>query len=219
MPRKADSRSDVDHMIVFNPTKPPSSFYSDKTYYDPTTYLNWLRSFVETRYGRSEIYQSHPTIVLQLSNFKIELVPAKKDAFDKYEIPAPSSSYTQWMVTTPNAFNEQVRLKNVAERSLIRPLIRLMKFWNSQNGYVYSSYELEQKIVNIYYNGCVTLWDYLRVFVSNISTFGLGTDKTARVERLKRVCSDAHKYETSIWLPGGSSAESEIQKAFPAFRR
>ncbi|MFV8635809.1 hypothetical protein [Ralstonia pseudosolanacearum] len=32
----------------------------------PQTYLNRLKIFVEKRYGSSEIYQSSPTIVLEL---------------------------------------------------------------------------------------------------------------------------------------------------------
>ena len=220
MPRKADSRSDVDYMVVFNPTKPTHNLYGPQyTYYEPSTYISWLKSFVDARYSTSEIYTSNPTVVLQLSNFKIELVPAIKDALDTYSIPAPASSYTRWMTTTPNSFNESVRRKNAAENSLIRPLIRLMKYWNAQNGYVYSSYELEQKIVGESYYSCTTIWVYLRKFVSGLNTYSLNDTQTNKVSRLKKICADAYTYETSPWAPAGSSGEEEMKKAFPVFNR
>ena len=221
MPRKADNKSDVDYMVVFNPTKQVTDYFgrTTYTYYEPSTYLSWIREFVEKRYTTSEIFQSYPTIVLQLSNFKIEIVPAKKDNYDTYEIPAPSSNYSNWLVTTPNSFNQTVRNKNIAEKSQIRPLIRLMKYWNAQNGYVYSSYELEQKIVGTFYYNCATVWDYLRTFVSGLSSLYLGITATSKVDRLKKICADAYSYETSLWPPSGASGEEEIKKAFPIFKR
>lgn len=65
LPRKLDAGSDVDYMVVF---KHGSS--------KPQTYLDRLRRFVEAKYAKSEIRQSHPTIVLELSHIKFELVPA-----------------------------------------------------------------------------------------------------------------------------------------------
>ncbi|WP_328516178.1 SMODS domain-containing nucleotidyltransferase [Ralstonia pseudosolanacearum] len=53
--RAMDDRSDIDYMVVFSD--------SGAT---PQTYLNRLKIFVEKRYGSSEIYQSSPTIVLEL---------------------------------------------------------------------------------------------------------------------------------------------------------
>ena len=216
MPRKADSASDVDYMVVFNPTKPSSSFYGGSpSYYEPSTYLSWLKSFAEHRYSTSEVYRSHPTIVLQLSNFKIELVPARKDAYDTYSIPAQSSSYNSWLTTNPNSFNQTVRSKNTVEKSQIRPLIRLMKYWNAQNGYVYSSYELEQKIVTTFYYNCTTTWDYLRVFVSGLSTTYLNYTQTSKIDRLKNICSNAFIYEASPSSYSIILGEQEIKKAFP----
>lgn len=65
LPRSMDSQSDIDYMIVFND--------SDAK---PQAYLDRLRRFAETKYARSEIYQSNPTIVLELNHINFELVPA-----------------------------------------------------------------------------------------------------------------------------------------------
>ena len=204
MPRKADSRSDVDYMVVFEG--------SSNT---PATYLRWLKEFAEAKYATSEIYQSHPTVVLELSKIKIELVPATKSAYDDYHIPAPSSSYSTWLTTHPNAFNSQVSSKNTAERSLIRPMIRLMKYWNAKNDYPYSSYGLEQLIVNQYYYSCNTLWDYISMFVNNLSTNNFtSVAATNKVIRLKTICAHAKTLEANGSV---SAAELKIVEAFPVY--
>ena len=207
MPRKADDHSDVDYMVVFD-----TSTYT----YNPDTYLRWLREFAVAKYATTEIYPSHPAVVLELSRIKIELVPAIKTVYgDDYQIPAPSSSYSKWLTTHPNSFNSQVASKNTSEKSLIRPMIRLMKYWNAKNDYPYTSYELEQLIVNQFYSSCNSLWDYIYMFVGNLITYNLSsTAATNKVTRLKRICADAKALEAS-----GSviAAESKIVEAFPVY--
>jgi predicted nucleotidyltransferase len=204
MPRRADSLSDVDYMVVF-----------ENSSLTPATYLGWLRDFANAKYSKSEIYPSHPTIVLELSNIKIELVPAIKSVFyDDYQIPAPSSSYSTWLTTHPNAFNTEVRNKNTSEKSFIRPLIRLMKYWNANNGYPFSSYELEQLIVGRVYYSCNTIWDYLRMFVEGIGTFNRSATTANKIERLKSICLAARNLELS---GENNLAENKIKEAFPTY--
>ena len=54
LPRKADADSDVDYMVVFD----------NSGNYKPQTFIERLRKFAQDRYGSSEIYRSHPTVVL-----------------------------------------------------------------------------------------------------------------------------------------------------------
>jgi len=76
----------VDYMVIFeNPNN-----------YKPQTLLNYLKNFVNHYYRTSEIYQSHPTIVLELNHITFELVPAKKDILGTVYISSPSSSYEEW---------------------------------------------------------------------------------------------------------------------------
>ena len=72
--RKADEESDVDYMVVFD----------NSNNYTPQTFLDRLKRFAETKYSTSEIYQSSPTIVLELNNIKFELVPAYKNLATYY---------------------------------------------------------------------------------------------------------------------------------------
>ena len=66
LPRKVDENSDIDLMVVFE----------NLDNYKPQSFLNRLKSFAETKYKTSEIYQSSPTVVLELNHIKFELVPA-----------------------------------------------------------------------------------------------------------------------------------------------
>lgn len=203
MPRKADDNSDVDYMVIFSNSE-----------HAPSTYLSKLKDFAKAKYSTSDIYQDHPTVVLELSRIKIELVPAIKSAYDNYQIPAPSSSYTRWLNTHPNDFNSKVRTKNTNEKKLIRPLIRLMKYWNAQNGYVYSSYELENLIVSHYYGYCQTLWDYLYSFINGLSSYNPVEWKSTKLKKLKEICSSARSDDNQGYP---ALAEAEIKKAFPVY--
>lgn len=81
LPRKADDKSDVDIMVVF---KNPDG-------YKPQTFLNRLLKFAEKYYSSSEIYQSSPTIVLELNHIKFELTPAYVQ-YGMYYIPNGQSN-------------------------------------------------------------------------------------------------------------------------------
>ena len=166
------------------------------------------------KYSTSEIYQSHPTVVLELSNIKIEIVPAIKNAYDDYQIPAPSSSYTTWLTTRPNEFNSKVKDKNTSEKSQIRPLIRLMKYWNAKNGYIYSSYELENMIVTHSYFSCQNLWNYVYSFVNSLNYYNSVTWKADKIKKIKDTCTYAYDLDNKGWP---ASAEVEIKKIFPEY--
>ena len=86
LPRSMDEQSDIDYMVVFSDGSAT-----------PQTYLNRLKAFVEKRYGSSEIYQSSPTIVLELNHIKFDLVPATKTWLGELQIPNGTGG---WMTRT-----------------------------------------------------------------------------------------------------------------------
>ncbi|ALR07553.1 hypothetical protein XFHB_12610 [Xylella fastidiosa] len=127
-----DERSDVDEMVVF----------SDGSV-TPQTYLSRLKAFVERCYGSSEIDQSSPTIVLELNDITFDVVPVTKIGFGELKIPNGSGG---WMSTNPNDFNAMREAKNKGINALIKPTIRLMKYWNAASGFLFDSFALEQGI-------------------------------------------------------------------------
>ncbi len=137
LPRVMDTHSDIDYMVIF----------SDGSF-KPQTYLNHLRVFVKRYYKRSQITQSNPTIVLILNHIRFDLVPAIVDGWDRLKIPAKASDYEDWILTDPADFNKILSSANQSNQNLIKPLVRLVKYWNACNNYPFESYNLEQMIVS-----------------------------------------------------------------------
>lgn len=174
LPRKNDCNSDVDVMILF----------LDKSY-QPQTYLNKLKEFAKYRYSNSEIYQSNPTIVLELNHIKFELVPCiLSENSEIYKIPSKVSDYSKWLLTSPFAFNDSLTNKNKAYNYKIKPLIRIMKKWNAKYR-VYTSFELETKIVNCYSFPLInpTLKDCLYHFIGSLSYYDLPYQNQNKVKQ------------------------------------
>jgi len=204
LPRGIDAHSDIDYMIVFGDS-------SSK----PQTYLDRLRRFVESYYSRSEISQSHPTIKLSLNHIHFDLVPAISGYSNNlYQIPN-TTGYSDWMQTNPNDFNSRLTQSNMSHKYLIKPLVRLMKYWNARNEqYVFDSYSLEQHIVNHAWFGN-NLRDYLFAYVRQMSLGWSDAQwRKDRVERAKQIVTNTEQYETQGYP---ALAEAEIAKLLPKY--
>lgn len=208
LPRIMDANSDIDYMVVFNDTR-----------YKPPTYLNQLRRFSNTYYPSSSIYQSQPTLVLELQHIKFEIVPAIENSWwgSSYQIPAPSANFDDWMDTEPNSFNQKLTSTNTSFQSKIKPVIRLVKYWNSQNGFPFNSYCLEGEIVDIF-NGTFfwssqSIQSYFYYAFENLSFSYFEVQwRRESLQRAKEIISNAKRYENQ-----GSTvlAELEIKKLIP----
>lgn len=185
LPRRVDGDSDIDYMVAFK----------NEDDYKPQTLLNQLREFVESKYTRSEIYQSHPTIVLELNHIKFELVPAVMPYVynDSYHIPAPSSGFMDWMLTEPMKLKRMIDESNARYNGQIKRLIRLLKYWNVMNGKVYSSYQIEQYVGQLVFINCSMLEDYFFHAVKWLPEGGLPQYKKDKVQRLKGKVEEIRK--------------------------
>ena len=202
LPRKADENSDIDYMVVFDTSSGQKK---------PQTYLNDLRKFAEEKYSSSEIHQSSPTMVLSLNHIKFELVPAIYNW--GYEIPSPSTSWSDWMTTDPLSFKEKLAEKNKSENSMIKPLIRLVKYWNSRNSHLFPSFDLEKGIVEMLFIYCSSQKDYFYYFWDRFSCpYNSSQNTKSRVESAKKHIELAKEYEAQGLI---YPAESEIKKVLP----
>lgn len=199
LPRSMDEHSDIDYMIVFRD--------GDSV---PQTYLDRLRRFVEKYYTKSEIYQSSPTIVLVLNHIKFDLVPARDTLWSGLQIPNGTGG---WQDTNPNDFNARLEEKNKNNFNLIKPTIRLAKYWNAVNGYVYDSFSFEKWIVERWFLGCVNQRDYLFQVFDDLSA---GSEQTQwrrdKVNRAKQLIENVRDYERR-GMP--VTAEQEMKKLIP----
>ncbi|WP_166387947.1 nucleotidyltransferase [Polaribacter sp. 11A2H] len=196
--RSKDPNSDVDYMVVFN----------DGANYQPQTLMTRLLTFANANYSRNEIKQSSPTIVIELSSIKFELVPAY-ESWGNYYIPAPASSYTNWISSNPTGMKTELNNKHNQNNYLIRDLIQLLKYWNVKNGKVYSSYEIERYVLDKWFYSCTNLKDYFYSAVEGLSTYGKSIYNTSKITRLKGIIAQAKIYEQKGM---NYYAEIEIQK-------
>lgn len=207
LPRSMDAQSDVDYMVIF----------SDNGL-QPQSYLDRLRRFAEQRYASSEVAQSHPTVALELNHIRFELVPALKSWFSGLQIPAKGSDYQSWQDTDPNGFNEKLVNANQANANLIKPLVRIMKYWNATAGYPFESYALEQKVAGHGY-GFLGLMitrqmaDYFYQIVDALDVgFFASQSKQDALARLKQLTAQASTLERSGQV---AQAEAVMAKLLP----
>lgn len=210
LPRGMDDRSDVDYMIVFADSN-----------YRPQTYLDRLRRFVDAYYSRSIVAQAHPTIALSLNHIRFELVPAIDNWWKGIRIPAKASAYTDWLDTNPTDFNADLIAVNKANGNMIKPLIRLVKYWNSSNGYIYESYELEKMVISRGYwlvGGLLStgqLKDYVFSFMNGLSySWGTAQWRKDKIDRAHRLLDRASRLNNS---GDEISAVQSLSKLLPPF--
>lgn len=198
LPRSMDEQSDIDYMIVFNDASAT-----------PQTYLNRLRFFVERRYGTSEIYQSQPTIVLELNHIKFDLVPATTNWLGQLQIPNGSGG---WQATNPNDFNATLEAKNKEHRSLIKPTMRLFKFWSAASGYIFPSFEMEKWVCGMPFWFQTNQRDYFFAVIDALCTdFSYTQRVNNEITRAKAIGQNTKRYEAE-GMP--LKAEAEIKKLF-----
>lgn len=198
LPRYMDEHSDIDYMVVFK---------NDGS--TPQTFLNRLKRFAEKYYSTSEIYQSSPTIVLQLNHIKFDLVPAIQNWLGGYQIPDRNGG---WRDTNPNDFNQGLVDKNKNHGNLIKPTIRLAKYWNAWNGYPFESFGFEKWIIGQGFWLCNNQKDYVFYVFENLNSIGYNQTVSSKIDRAKKIVAQVRAYEKQN-MP--ATAESEIKKLIP----
>lgn len=202
LPRSMDEHSDIDYLVVFS-----------ESGYAPQTYLDRLKRFAEKYYASSEIKQSSPSIVLQLNHIKFDLVPALKQEWwsSSYRIPNGPSA---WQDTDPNEFNKTLNEKNAAELYMVKPAIRLVKFWNADRGYIYDSYGLEKYIVGQSFYGVNNIREYVFTSIDSLTLrYDQPQYRKDRLARAKEIIAEVRNLEKEGYP---NLAETEVKKLIPA---
>lgn len=198
LPRSMDEHSDIDYMIVFSENNAT-----------PQTYLNRLKTFVEKYYSSSDIRQSSPTIVLELNHIKFDLVPATTTWISELQIPNGSGG---WMTTNPNDFNATLEAKNKEHKSLIKPTIRLFKYWNATSGFPFESFAMEKWVCGLSFWWLTNQKDYFFAVIENLGTSSSNAQwVNDEITRAKNIVANVRKYEKDE-MP--VTAENEMKKLF-----
>ena len=164
LPRRIDSNSDVDIMIVFD---------HDKLNLLPESYRQKLIRYADSSYLRSDTKLDFPTARIDLTHVTLDLVPAIKNNFrNTYQIPDRAN---QWMDTDPNGFTDSLESINSKNGSVVKPVIRLLKAWNSTNGYPFESFQLEKIIAGKLFWSNILEQDFFSAVENNLSLSNLDT--------------------------------------------
>ncbi len=208
LPRSMDKRSDIDYMIVF---ADPSS--------RPQTYLDRLRRFSTTHYNRSEIAQSNPTIVLSLNHIKFELVPAIDGFWHGLRIPAKRSYISDWVTTDPNDFNETLVSCNKSNGNLIKPMVRLVKYWNARYESPFLSFELEKRLAEksyLWVGGLLGQGQIKDYFFDAMRSLNYSSrDQKYKIDAIHRAWRSLDLIENLISRGQESQAERVIRRLVP----
>lgn len=142
LPRKYDSKSDVDLMVIMN--------VSNGRIMSPNTYRTNIQKVLQRTYPNSFSGKDFPVVKLELNYIMFDIVPAyiQLDWFGtkRYYIPDKGNG---WMETFPNDINAKLSERNQAHgNNTVRNVIRLCKHWNSSAGYPLESYLMEKQILN-----------------------------------------------------------------------
>ncbi len=90
----------------------------------------------------------------------------------------------------------------------------MIKYWNTQKGHPFTSFSIEQYIVNQLFWGCSTLKDYFYEFWSGFDcSYNTAQSIKDKVNSAKQYARNAKEYENNN-MP--ASAESEIKKIVPS---
>ena len=191
--RQFDDNSDVDIMVVFGKKFEGFLLFEPRNNYPkkPQTYLNYLKSFAESKYPKSLCRQSFPAVVLELNHIKFDLVPAIIDDCGNYKIPNKQGWYQtkilDWIATNPNDLD-----KALVNNQTLRRLVRVAKIWNANQGYIYESYELEKWIVQQCFYGDLSLSEYFYRFCNLLPiNYNLSQENQKKILRLKKAAKEA----------------------------
>lgn len=186
LPREYDEDSDIDYMIKFD----------DAFNRQPQTYLNWLKDFAYKYYSRSEIHQDYPTIALELNHIKFELVPAVCPwGGNDLQIPAPRTMTLNWINTNPEQLRVSEIEANRRSNNHLKPMIRLMKYWNIRCGRIVSSFEIEQMLTSLVYIDCNTLEDFFYYAAENMYFANLSDDGRRKLYALRNTVRQIKQYK------------------------
>jgi len=163
LPQSIDNKSDVDILVIFKSND-----------FQPATLLKQLYQFADESYTRSNVLTDHPTVVIEMTKVRFEVVPAYiENSFwngDELKIPAPRNKELKWITTEPQKLKEKLIKKNSVENQLITPLIKLVKYFNVKQGRPYDSFLIEHHAITRDYDGITTLKDYLFKFIIDLKT-------------------------------------------------
>ena len=142
-----------------------------------------------------------------------DLVPAIFDKgffYDSIEIPDKDGG---WMETEPQKFNDELSEVNTRYNSIVKPIIRLLKYWNASADYPYESFYLERHIADMNFNNDTYQSGFLYA-IKKLSDYDLPGYAAQKVEALKNNAEWVKEY---LEREDIKKAKEALERILPVF--
>ncbi len=144
-----DGEIDVDLMA------PVSGSYWQRYQSDSRAFMYWVRDKLKTRYPQSKVSTREVAIVLDFSVVRAEVVPCFKHPEDGYWMPNGRGG---WQRSNPPYHTQLIDSTDTALNKRLKPLIKLLKWWNIANGQHLSSFHVEMIVERAKRGHAVGAW-------------------------------------------------------------
>lgn len=139
-----DRERDIDLMAVLSPYGP--SRYWDKYQYDSRAFLYWVRGRLNDRYYVTKVSSRQVCVKLDFSQIVTDVTPCFPRTGGGYLMPDGSGG---WMATNPPYHSRLMSDANRDHNWKLKPLLRLIKWWNIANGHHLRSFHVELMVERI----------------------------------------------------------------------
>lgn len=184
LPLDYDRRASVGLLVQFSDTG-----------LHPQTYLDRIEHLLCASYPSRSHLRDATSITLPAHPYPLRLVPALDAGHAGFRIPA-QNMVSGWRHANPAEFSRRLDFADQFNQKLIRPLIRVIKYWNGVNAYPFHPFHLEYEIVNKgyqYLGGSLSaprLFNYIHDFLSNCGLHDLTTPRKHKLLKRTRVLLD-----------------------------
>jgi hypothetical protein len=121
--------------------------YKDRFDNDSRAFLYFVRDELNDRYALSKVSSRGVAVLLDFNVIRADVVPAFRRMGGGYFIP---DGRKRWTATNPDFHTRIIRDRDRELGERLKPLIRLMKFWNIQNGGHLRSFHVELMVWTIW---------------------------------------------------------------------
>lgn len=162
---------DVDIIFEIDPSKWVSELHMPWFWPAPTTVLQSFAGAIRYRYPDSGVHSQGRSVGLKLSHLDIDVVPAIRDRNTAGVIYIPDRNSGNWVKSAPKLHAAKATQLNAARGGLLKPLVKLMKLWNSNlpSAIPSTSFMIETLATRLFWftnlpsleQGALYFWDFI----------------------------------------------------------
>ncbi len=144
------SERDIDLMAPFSVPE-----YWERYKRDSRAFLYWVRDWLNDRYFATKVSSKQVAVTLDFTVIVADVAPCFRRTGGGYLMPNGRGG---WMATNPLFHTRLIGEADTARGRRLRPLIRLIKFWNIANGHHLRSFHVELMVKRMWDDRSIPEW-------------------------------------------------------------